>query len=280
MNVNEVVKKIRNLPPAPRVMPMLLKALNDFNTSGDDIVQLLELDASLVAKIMSVSNSAFYGGMGDISDIGEAVSRLGFKEIYRIVTNIYAKVFVGKPMTSYQIEAEERWFNSVATGIVMEMLTKRLQAGDPATTYTVGLLHDIGKTAIDEVFDHQYAKVLSAVETKQITLQKAEHQVFGFDHAQIGAALMRSWDFPEEIIEPVEFQFDPLGAKNFQKMACMLHLSRWVCASIGGAPGTYAWAFELDENVFEVLGCSQDIAIELILESKDELMRKEELLKL
>ncbi len=280
MKVEEVVAQLRNLPPAPRVMPMLLKLLSDINTSSDDIVQLLELDAGLVAKFLNISNSAYYGGRGDITDIGEAVARLGFKEIYRIVTNIYAKAFVGKSMNSYQIKAEERWFNSVATGIVMEMLTKRLGHGDPATTYTIGLLHDLGKTAIDEVFDHQYKEVLSAVSNQQITLQEAEQKVFGFDHAQVAAALMRSWEFPEEIIEPIECQFEINNAHVYKYEACMLHLSRWVCASIGGAPGTSAWAFSLDESVFEVLECSEQIAMQLILESKDELMKKEDLLKL
>ena len=90
-------------------MPILLKSLNDINTSGEDIVSLLELDAGLAAKLLKVSNSAYYGGRGDTTEVGEAVARLGFREIYRIITNIYAKAFVGRPMNSYQIEAEERW---------------------------------------------------------------------------------------------------------------------------------------------------------------------------
>lgn len=279
MKLEEVVASLKNLPPAPRVMPMLLSSLNDLNTSGDEIVQLLELDAGLAAKILTVSNSAYYGGRGDIAEVGEAVARLGFREIYRIVTNIYAKAFVGRSMSTYQIEADERWFNSVATGVVMELLTKRLQDGDPATAYTIGLLHDIGKSAVDEVCHETYQQVLLAVEEDHMTLQKAEQKILGFDHAQLGAALMRSWKFPDAIIEPIEFQFDPCHAKDFPKLASMLHLSRWICASIAGAPGTFAWAFELDSSVFETLQCSEEIVMQLILESKEELEQKEELLK-
>lgn len=280
MNVNELVAGLKSLPPAPRVMPLLLRALNDLNSSSEDIVQLLQLDAGLVAKILSVSNSAFYGGSGSITDIGEAMTRLGYREIYRIVTNIYARAFVGREMRSYQMEADERWFNSVATGIVMEVLTRHIHVGDSASTYTVGLLHDIGKTVINELFEDRYQEVLAIVERDHLTLQKAEWRVFGFDHARVGAALMRSWEFPEEIVEPVEFQFEPAEAPNYAKLAAMLHLSRWICASIGGAPGTSAWAFSLNSQVFEMLGCSDSIVMELLLESKEELMRKEDLLKL
>lgn len=280
MNVQDVVANLKSLPPAPRVMPLLLRALNDVNSSREDIVELLQLDAGLVAKILSVSNSALYGGKGDITDIDEAMARLGYREIYRIVTNIYAKAFVGRGMLSYQIDSSDRWFNSVATGIVMEMLTRRLNVGDPATTYTVGLLHDIGKSVIDEVYETRYHEVFSIIEKDGMTLQQAECRLFGFDHAQIGAALMQNWNFPDEIVEPIAFQFEPLKARTQLKVAAMLHLSRWICASIGGAPGTAAWAFEINAAVLEMLGCRESIIPELLIESKEALMRKEELLKL
>ena len=129
-------------------------------------------------------------------------------------------------------------------------------------------------------FTTSISRSCQTVEHQQISLQKAEKEIFGFDHAEVAAALMRSWEFPEAIIEPIEFQFHPMESGEYKKTSCMLHLSRWICASIGGAPGTFAWAFELDSSVFEVLGCSEEIVMELILESKEELDRKEDLLKL
>jgi putative nucleotidyltransferase with HDIG domain len=279
MKLEAIVNNLKTLPPAPRVMPMLLRSLNDLDTSTDDIVQLLLLDAGLAAKVLAVSNSAYYGGDGSTTEVGEAVTRVGFREIYRIVTNIYSRAFVGQRVGAYQMDANERWFNSVATGIIMEMLSRRLQMVDPATAYTIGLLHDIGKTAIDELFGSSYEKVLQMIETRGMTQQSAEIEVFGVDHAQVGAALMRSWGFPEAIVEPVGFQFEPGKAANFIKEASMLHLSRWICASIGGAPGACAWAFRFDSVVLETLSCSHELVMELMLASKDELKRKEDLLQ-
>ena len=183
-------------------------------------------------------------------------------------------------MQSYEIESEERWFNSVATGVVMELMTKRFGLGDPATTYTIGLLHDIGKTAIDLLHEHKYSEVLDSIEEKQITLQEAEKKMFGYDHAEIGAALLRSWEFPESVIQPIEYQFRPNECEQHKKISSMLHLSKWICAGIGGAPGTHAWAFRLDESVFEELKCSESDALQLMLASKEEIQHKKDLLKI
>lgn len=278
MNLNELISSLRNLPPAPRVMPKLLAFLNDPEASTTDIIDLIELDASLTAKIIGTSNSAFYGFEGGITDLGDAVNRLGFREIYRIVTHIFTRSFVGQSMESYQIDSEERWFNSVATGLVMEVSSNWLKLGDPATSYTIGLLHDIGKIAINQVFYSNYQPVLDRVESEKIELRIAEKMVFGFDHAEAGAALLGSWDFPLEIIEPIEFQYEPAKANNYSTYASLLHLSRWIAASIGGAPGKHARAFKFHEDVLESLSIEPEIVMQLMIESKDQLKRKEALL--
>lgn len=280
MNLNELIVSLKNLPPAPRVMPKLLKLLNNPNALSTDIVELLELDASLTARIIGISNSAYYGLDAGITDLGEAVNRLGFKELYRTITNVYARSFVGQSMQSYRINADERWFNSVATGLVMEIISLRWNKGDPATTYTIGLLHDIGKTAINEIFGSEYASVLRRVESEQIELREAEKLIFGYDHAEVGSALLKSWGFPDEIVEPIGMQYEPEKAENFQIFASMLHLSRWIAAGIGGAPGKLARAFELREEVLETLSIQPEEAMELMIECKEQIELKEQLLSL
>jgi putative nucleotidyltransferase with HDIG domain len=280
MNLNEMIISLKNLPPAPRVMPKLLKLLNNPNSLSTDIVELVELDASLTARLIGISNSAYYGSDAGITDLGEAVNRLGFKEIYRTITNVYAKSFVGQSIKSYQIDAEERWFNSVATGLVMEIMTLRWNKGDSAAAYTIGLLHDIGKTAINEIFGSQYASVLERVESEQMELRHAEKLAFGFDHAEAGAALLKSWGFPDEIVEPIEMQYEPENAANYRTFASMLHLSRWIASGIGGAPGKLARAFELKGEIFETLSIQPEEAMELMIDCKEQIELKEKLLSL
>ncbi|MCG8528472.1 MAG: HDOD domain-containing protein [Opitutales bacterium] len=280
MSIEEWIERLENLPPAPRVLPKLLKLLNHIDTSAQEIVDLIQLDASLTAKLIGISNSAYYGAGGTISGLDEAVNRLGFQEIYRTVNLICAKSFVGQSVAVYEIDSEERWLSSVTTAIVMETICSKIRMGDPATGYTIGLLHDIGKIAINQLFAEEYAEVLSKVEDDHMSLSDAEQEAFGFDHAEVGAVLLRKWDFPEEISLPIEFQFDPVGCKSQKEYASMLHLSRWVCASIAGAPGKHGWAFDLKEEMLDILKLSVEDIYPLMLDVKDKVNEKEDLVAL
>ena len=280
MNLEEILANLKTLPPAPRVMPKLLKLLNDPDSSSSAIVDLVGLDASLTARLIGISNSAYYGMEGGITDLGEAVQRLGFREIYRTITNVYAKSFVGQSMKSYGIEADERWFNSVATGLVMETMSMRWKRGEPATAYTIGLLHDLGKTAINEIYCDRYHEVLRRIENEQIDLCTAEKEAFGFDHAEAGAVLLKNWDFPNDIVEPIGKQYDPDSAVEHKVYASMLHMARWIAGGIGGAPGKLARAFELKESVFDTLSVETEEAMEMMIECKEQIALKEELLSL
>jgi len=280
MNLADIIKSLKNLPPAPTVLPKLLRILNDENAFGDDVVELINLDSSLTAQIIRMSNSAFYAGGGSISDLSQAVNRLGFKEIYRTVTVICAKSFVGSSVESYQIEAEERWFNSVATGLAMELLADKLNILDTSTAYTLGLLHDIGKLAMNQLHGESYNEVLKRIEGGRESLPRAEMDAFGYDHAELGSALLREWDFAEEMIEPIRYQYEPHKSEEFKTFTGMLHLSHWIVAGIGGNPGKNAWAFFLDEGVLETLGINQEDVMTLMLDAREDMKQKEDFLAL
>ncbi len=280
MNLTEIIKSLKNLPPAPTVLPKLLRILNDDNAFGDDVVELINLDPSLTAQIIRMSNSAYYAGGGTITDLGQAVNRLGFKEIYRTVTVICAKSFVGAPVESYQIDGEERWFNSVATGLVMELLAEKLSTYDSSTAYTLGLLHDIGKLAMNQLHGESYIEVLKRIEGGRESLPNAEIDAFGYNHAELGAALLQEWGFADEMIEPIRYQYEPYHSNEFKKYTAMLHLSHWIVAGIGGNPGKNAWAFMLDEGVLETLSINQDSIMSLMLDAREDMKLKEDFLAL
>ena len=51
----------------------------------DKLEKLIGQDQTLVVKLIKVSNSALYGGIGDIGSLREALTRLGMKTIKSLV---------------------------------------------------------------------------------------------------------------------------------------------------------------------------------------------------
>src|SRR5206468_5353363 len=76
---------VKNLPTAPRILAQLGQLLLDPNSDLSDVVELLKHDTGLTARVIRVSNSPVYGGGSRAGSLDEALLRVGFNEVYRLV---------------------------------------------------------------------------------------------------------------------------------------------------------------------------------------------------
>jgi len=69
---------------------------------------MIKRDAALAARIIRISNSVVYGGGGGvrIGAIEEAVNRVGFSEVYRLVGLVTSDRLAERPLIFYGVEAE------------------------------------------------------------------------------------------------------------------------------------------------------------------------------
>jgi HD-like signal output (HDOD) protein len=227
----ELARELTHLPSAPKVLPRLKQLLSDGNSSMDKIVELVRLDLGISARVLQVANSAYYSKGSRCFTVEEAVHRVGYDQVYDLVAYAVASQVLVRPLVVYGIEADELWMQSVACALAAEILA--LHTGqDRNVAYTNGLLHSIGMVAIDE-WANRNARTLSlkcAGFPREAS--ESERAVFGFTQADAGAALLRSWDFPREMTEPVRWQYAPRASAGFAKMACLLHTAKWLRAVV------------------------------------------------
>lgn len=253
MNLDSILSQVKRLPPNPQIMLKLLKLLQDINTNPQDIVELIRIDAPLTAQVLRLSNSAYYGVVTPSFNLEEAINRVGFRETYKLVGVVCSSQIFNTPVSTYYLESDQLWENSIATALVMENMAQRI-GSDPSNAYTIGLLHSIGKIIINQLMADKYADVYAVVEKEKISVVDAETKVFGFHYAELGMALLKKWNFPLEIYEPIEFQFDPLNAPTQHLHSCALHLAIWVVSGVGLNYGRDAWAFKAHEEALKKLG--------------------------
>lgn len=278
MTLDSILDQVTDLPPAPQILPTLLSLLGDEESDPGEIVDLLRVDVTLTAQILKLANSAFFGMSTKASSLEEAVGRIGFQEVYKMVAVICGSDMFNGGNEAYSIEPGKLWENSVAGALVMEAMAA--EAGeDTSSAYTVGLLHSIGKMVINQIHKGSYHKVFDVVESTGCSLIQAEREVIGFDHAQIGAALLERWKFPAAIREPVEYQYRPLEAPVYTNMACMLHIANWIGASVGLADGRNVFAFEVEVETLERLRFGEEHLQRFILETHGRIDQIAQLLK-
>jgi HD-like signal output (HDOD) protein len=178
-----------------------------------------------------VANSAYYSKGTRCFTVDEAVNRVGYDQVYDLVAYAVASQVLVRPLAAYSLEADELWMQSVACALAAELLA--LHSGqDRNVAYTNGLLHSIGMVAIDE-WANRNARTLSlkfAGFPREAS--ESERAFFGFTQADAGAALLRNWDFPREMTEPVRWQYAPRASAGYAKMACLLHAAKWLRTAV------------------------------------------------
>lgn len=225
MDIKTVIEYSKYIPSAPQILPKLQAVLRDENSMIDDIINVIKVDGPLTAQILRISNSALFGGVTPNENLNEAVNRLGYQEIYKVVGSAVAKQTLGQELEAYGMAPGELWERSVVSALIMEIGARHLRS-NPDTAYTIGLLHSIGKLVVNNYYIDNGIQVYSGSGGDALG-PELERQILGFDHAQAGGALLQNWDFADHVYAPIEVQFSPLKAQQHKRLSCLIHLASW-----------------------------------------------------
>lgn len=228
---DEVVRQLRQLPSAPQVLPRLKKLLTDGNSSLFDVVALIRLDQGIASRVLQMGNSAYFSHGTRCYTVDEAVNRVGFDHVYELVVNAVSAQILIRPLTVYNLPADELWRMSVTCAMAAEILAKHV-GQDQDIAYTIGLFHGIGLVAIDEwAYLHQPELRFTAKSLPLETCEEERH-ILGFHNAEAGAALLRLWEFPSVMSEPLRWQYLPRGTTAHLTLASLLHVAKWLRTAV------------------------------------------------
>jgi HD-like signal output (HDOD) protein len=258
---DDLVRDVTHLPSAPRVLPRLESLLSDGNSSMLEVVELIRLDLGIAARVLQVANSAYYSKGNRCLTVVEAVNRVGYDQVFDLVAYAVATQVLARPLAAYGVQADDLWKRSVACAIAGELVANHCDL-DRNVAYTNGLLHSIGMVAIDEWTTRFHPKVFFEVSEFPREASAQERALFGFSQAEVGAALLRLWDFPPEMTEPVRWQNAPRACPSHAQMACVLYVSKWIRSVVCDAPATLPPPPEPEQ--MKKLGLTLEILKELV----------------
>lgn len=274
MDLLTVVDSVKNLSPTPKILPKLQALLRDPESGIEDIIALIRMDGPLTAQIVRLSNSAAFAFTAPSTDLEGAVSCLGFQEVYKVVGVVATGQVLGRAVPVYQLESGELWENSIRTAVIMEAFAKQSKEC-VNTSYTLGLLHAMGKVVINSYYLDQGIEIYSDEDNDQI-IPDLECQLIGFNHAQASAALLRKWAFPEESCTPIEFYPDPLSAPHYKNRACLIHIAAMAVKAMKKDPEAQRYDLNLQEEIIDYSGLDEFSLQDSLLEARDNLRNVEE----
>ncbi|MCP4691045.1 MAG: HDOD domain-containing protein [Desulfobacterales bacterium] len=203
--LSDVLRRINNGEVEQAVLPQVVQSVQkalEGSTTIDDVVEELEKDAAITLKLISVSNSSWYGGYDKMHTVQRAVGRLGLKETRNIVTTIALKqVFSSKDKRLKKI-LETLWLHSLACAYSTRVIAKKVGEKEMGEDlFLMGLLHDIGKVQILSEF-FRVAADNPLVETEE-TIKSIKSV-----HRGLGGRFVKSCNFPDMFVQAVTRQGD------------------------------------------------------------------------
>lgn len=194
-----IVNGIDDLPSLPEIYIKLEEEINSENSSIDKLSNIISTDPMITAKILQLTNSAFFGLPNRISNITQALNFLGIKLIQSLVLSI--KLFRSiEPNSPYAKKYEEIWIHSNNVAFISKKIAQlnSLPKSDIEDSYLGGLLHDIGKLIVIE-------QIKLDPKSNDFDISLYEQQFSNVTHADIGAYLLGIWGLPDPIVESVAF---------------------------------------------------------------------------
>ena len=203
----QIRRRIAALPPLPAV-GTLLRLINDPEVEFKEIAKTISMDRALTSQLLRIANSAFYGFPQEIRTVQQATVIVGRQAVRNLALST-AMVKVRSHMRANgPLAAEEFWRHSMAVAYGARMLTDHQHLVAPDEAFVAGLLHDVGKVVFMEYQPETYGELLKRAQNGIEPLHLLERETYDIDHAEVGEALCRHWNFPEIVCEAVAGHHD------------------------------------------------------------------------
>ena len=213
---------LRELYTIPDVFESVSARLQDARYSRDDITTALERCPVLTLRILRIANSPLFDAPRQVRTVGGAARILGMNDIRSIAL---AAPVLDTEAGPGAIDRKSLWVHMVGCGIVSGVIARRIGLKRDGEYFAAGLLHDIGKLAVEQLYPQQFRKMLALVEHESMFYRKAERMVFGDTHPGIGAYLLERWNLPEEIVDAVKNHHAPMEYSADATMTAVVHFA-------------------------------------------------------
>lgn len=257
------------LPTLPEVALKVREVVDDPDSSIGDLVKTIVSDPALSARLIQVANSPLMRAGRKIESVDAAVSRLGMRIVRDLATSMVMQQMFQATSDVTDKRLRELWEHSTEVAAICHALAGQFTKLNPEQALLAGLVHDIGAMPI-----------LTKAEDFPELLQdeKALDWVIRELHPRVGGAILRSWNFPPELVDVAEKHEDTgynSAATDFVDVVIVANLQAYL--------GTDHPLGQHDLSVvpaFAKLGLSPDVNVIEMDETGDAIRETQQLLNI
>lgn len=253
ITLESLVERTSTVYSLPYFYERLNEAINHPRSSITDIARIITEDQGLTVRLLKLANSPLFGYYAKVDSITKAVTIIGTQQLRDLALAASVMgIFTGIPeelmnMTSF-------WRHSVACGIIARTLGTCLRESNVERYFVAGILHDVGQLVLCTAEPERAAALLRESREREELFFSTEQRMLGFDHAELGGALLRAWKIPANIGEPVACHHVPNSAVQYPLQTAVVHLSDIICQAMDLGQGAEWCVPPLNNRAWERLG--------------------------
>ena len=245
-----------------KTIPRLFNELNLYiqrDKSIEEITEIIERDPAITSNILRIANSAFYAAK--TGNIQQAIMYIGLNNLKQIVLSYEISQMNEKTYS----KAEFIWTHSNRTNLIFQDLyTKYFGTKVPPIISAAGIVHDIGKIIMLQIFGNSYYDDILKLNLRDDQLIGKENELFGIDHSTIGGYFLNWWAFPYDIIEMTLYHHIPNDPDILgKKQVALMCLSSLIESKMMSTENTNYL------EAMDVLGISEDFFREIVSKYKE-----------
>ena len=249
--LERLVKSSVQIASLPLIFEKINAAIEDPQCSFSDIARIISGDTSLTVRLLKLANSSFFGLPFKVETITHAVTIIGMAQLRDLVlATTVVNQFKG---VSNKINMQSFWHHSIAVGLVARIIAIYRRESNAERYYVLGMLHDLGYLVMYLNIPDEANKARETYESENMLLHKVERDLMGFDHADVGGALLRVWKLSSRMEEAILYHHNPSQAERNPLDASILHVADFITHGLELGSSGEKLVPSLDAKAWELL---------------------------
>lgn len=258
LDAESIITKVLKVAALPAVAIKFSEAVQNPLTSNNDLEKIISEDSALASKVLMIANSALFNFPSKIDTIDKAITIIGQKQLSEIILSCsVVEMFKGIPQDV--IDMDMFWRHSIAVATASRLLASARHEQNVERFFTAGLLHDIGKLIVFVEAPKYALEVVTKCEESSKLMHKVEKEVLGFDHAKLGAMLLKKWKLPDSVISAVYYHHMPSISSGDIVGPSIIHIADIICHALQFGSSGERFVPTLNEKAWDALSLDVEI---------------------
>ena len=270
--LKKLLAQSEQIPDLPPVYRLVEEAVENPESSFEDIARIIEDDRKLSARLLKLANSSFYSYPVAVSTVPDALSVIGLQQFKNIALAVSLPTLFSFDAKG-PLGGRSFWRHSIAVGLCARIMALELREGNTERFLLAGLFHKIGRLLALSLDPKVYSLVLERAQREESHVQTIEQELLGFDTNELGALALERWRLPANVIELVRHHAKPVLARGEVQEVSLIHLANFVVESLQLGNAGDRFVADFSEAAWDYSGLEEErlpFIIEELLRQYDE----------